>query len=602
MSSPKSVTRSGKTSTFIGNGDTNAIRAPLEQWTGIGSSDGKSADDFSNAANNSDRVKVINSREKASFDSAMSDVDECDERRRFRNVAVKVNYNSDSCLTPRSRRTLRRMVSTISEPWPSIETPSKPTLDTIFSPTHEILHPLQSLRLERSFSARPVSSNTIASRSTNKSSSFRLPMPPTKSIKFEGCKSAKPQANPDEFGRFVSFNPRSESAQFDPFTCSTTRSNFIKFQSYASYSPKRNYDIDTYKSSTPQLKFAEFEGYTLRRQQSKTAITVEEKLEQKQNLIDNPDYVLDDTPPETPNKTIYSDAETVSAHRPKVVAIVVNAEKKLTFAALNWAINDVVQPGDEIIILGVLKHIFSPMGFKMLANTDPLFGTNKEFLQASVTEATQFFEQKLAVSGRREECEKKKVKLTVRIAPGACARLVVVQELAALKATYAVFDRKTMRNRRYYCKHLSCHAVRMRQNGRSTRTVTPIAYKSSPEPKLLISSLISRSISPKSANCTCPESPRPTFWRKLTSFKLRRRGSRTITPQSSDITHTPSAISQSSQAQLHQARDNLSFKLRSFTLSIAACTSCVGDEAHSQSSRSNQGVISITIPTPICAS
>lgn len=43
----------------------------------------------------------------------------------------------------------------------------------------------------------------------------------------------------------------------------------------------------------------------------------------------------------------------------------------------------------------------------MLANTDPLFGTNKEFLQASVTEATQFFEQKLAVSGRREECEKK---------------------------------------------------------------------------------------------------------------------------------------------------------------------------------------------------
>lgn len=33
------------------------------------------------------------------------------------------------------------------------------------------------------------------------------------------------------------------------------------------------------------------------------------------------------------------------------------------------------------------------------------------------------------------------VKLTVRIAPGARARTVVVRELAALKATYAVFDR-----------------------------------------------------------------------------------------------------------------------------------------------------------------
>jgi len=33
------------------------------------------------------------------------------------------------------------------------------------------------------------------------------------------------------------------------------------------------------------------------------------------------------------------------------------------------------------------------------------------------------------------------VKLTVRIAPGVRARTVVVRELAALKATYAVFDR-----------------------------------------------------------------------------------------------------------------------------------------------------------------
>jgi hypothetical protein len=33
------------------------------------------------------------------------------------------------------------------------------------------------------------------------------------------------------------------------------------------------------------------------------------------------------------------------------------------------------------------------------------------------------------------------VKLTVRIAPGARGRTVVVRELAALGATYAIFDR-----------------------------------------------------------------------------------------------------------------------------------------------------------------
>lgn len=49
------------------------------------------------------------------------------------------------------------------------------------------------------------------------------------------------------------------------------------------------------------------------------------------------------------------------------------------------------------------------MGFKMLANTDPLIGVNKEILQASVSKVEEIFEQKLVDSGRREECEKKQV-------------------------------------------------------------------------------------------------------------------------------------------------------------------------------------------------
>ena len=43
--------------------------------------------------------------------------------------------------------------------------------------------------------------------------------------------------------------------------------------------------------------------------------------------------------------------------------------------------------------------------------------------------------------------------------------------------------RKAMRSRRYYGKHLSCHAVRMRRNGRSTKTITelvPTSTKTSP--------------------------------------------------------------------------------------------------------------------------
>ena len=57
----------------------------------------------------------------------------------------------------------------------------------------------------------------------------------------------------------------------------------------------------------------------------------------------------------------------------------------------------------------IFPWILVTVGFKMLANTDPFYGVNKEVLQSEVNKTTKTFESKLADSGRIEECEKKKV-------------------------------------------------------------------------------------------------------------------------------------------------------------------------------------------------
>lgn len=43
-----------------------------------------------------------------------------------------------------------------------------------------------------------------------------------------------------------------------------------------------------------------------------------------------------------------------------VVVIIVDAERKPTTGALDWALKVVIQPGDEVVILGVLKHDHNP--------------------------------------------------------------------------------------------------------------------------------------------------------------------------------------------------------------------------------------------------
>ena len=52
------------------------------------------------------------------------------------------------------------------------------------------------------------------------------------------------------------------------------------------------------------------------------------------------------------------------------------------------------------------------VGYKVVADTDPLVGANPKLLQSEVKKTTEVFEQKLFDSGRRAECEKKNVSET----------------------------------------------------------------------------------------------------------------------------------------------------------------------------------------------
>ena len=347
------VTRSRKTSSFKWYGDSNAsILTPLSQWPDLETSNGSSADDFSDVTDNDDRRPKLRGT-PAVKETYETDAGDCDDRRRFRGSSAKVTYDSDSCLTPRSRRTLRRTLPPGStEPWPSVKTPSKPALDTIFSPTHEILHPLQSLRQERSLS------NTTRSAGSNVELGRSIRVTRT-SVTFESFTLSRPQSNGSEFDSYTKPSPKPwlNSPEFDRYTKPSPKQGFtpVNFESYTFPEPKQNFmEHDSYDTSKPQLNSVDFESYTFPKpQRTVTSTLEEEKFEQKQSLIQSNSNGVD-------SLTLSAVKEEEKSKAPNTVVIIVDAEKKLTFVALDWAINVAVRPGDEIIILGVLKHILSP--------------------------------------------------------------------------------------------------------------------------------------------------------------------------------------------------------------------------------------------------
>jgi hypothetical protein len=245
MAPAKTGARSRRTQSYSWSSDSGALR-PVYQWPELESA---------SASEGSDGAQQRTSPSGSSDEGVVM---------RSSRPVGKGSYDSDSCLTPRSRRTLRRTLSGETEPWPSVGAPAKPALDTIYSPSHEILHPMQSLLLEKSLSA--------------------------------DCKP-KPTLVPVRRTMSEDFDSRRRVPKPSPF-----------------------------------------------------------KFETKLHEEDEP-------APETTLKTDPEDEQGLAPEpQPKsVVVIIVDAEKKLTkFTALDWAINAAVQPGDEIVVLGVLKHISSP--------------------------------------------------------------------------------------------------------------------------------------------------------------------------------------------------------------------------------------------------
>ncbi|CAK9875461.1 unnamed protein product [Sphagnum jensenii] len=164
-------------------------------------------------------------------------------------------------------------------------------------------------------------------------------------------------------------------------------------------------------------------------------------------------------------------AETAAAASSKVV-VVLDAEKKPSITALDWAMSEVCKEGDEITVLAYLQHIMSPMGHKMVADLERFIGVNEACLVMTTSEKLDAIEYKMKETGRRQACQKRKIKLEVQIAPGSVAKSVIVREITAINATWVIFEKNTINDRKYFTECLtSQNVVRMKSDGRSVETI-----------------------------------------------------------------------------------------------------------------------------------
>lgn len=159
------------------------------------------------------------------------------------------------------------------------------------------------------------------------------------------------------------------------------------------------------------------------------------------------------------------DTSVETAERPEsLVMVVFDANvKEISHGAIIWALQNTLQRGDVLTVLGVLGYVRGPLGYRIMVHDYSALGANKQVVEAEIAVRKQLL---LRIPGLAYRCQEAGVKLVVDIKTGNKPEVVVVNEATALNARHVVLD-KNMKNkkRRYYLENLACDVTRMRRDG-----------------------------------------------------------------------------------------------------------------------------------------
>ncbi|KAL0432249.1 UNVERIFIED_CONTAM: Proline-rich receptor-like protein kinase PERK13 [Sesamum latifolium] len=124
--------------------------------------------------------------------------------------------------------------------------------------------------------------------------------------------------------------------------------------------------------------------------------------------------------------------------------------------------DDMIQEAATIKLLGVLQKVLHPMGFPIQIGPESFVGAHFRAIEEDVCRKVDEYVHMLRHTA--EECEAEGVNIEVKIAAGAPIKKVVVQEIVALNATWAIIDRHLRKELRFYLQHIPCKVAHVVDN------------------------------------------------------------------------------------------------------------------------------------------
>ncbi|XP_066315506.1 inactive protein kinase SELMODRAFT_444075-like [Miscanthus floridulus] len=146
---------------------------------------------------------------------------------------------------------------------------------------------------------------------------------------------------------------------------------------------------------------------------------------------------------------------------PQLVVVALDAtrdhrddEIKTAFRNLVVDRGDILRACDSLLVLGVLHSITHPLGYQTKPFTESFVGTSDRYLVDQVANIAESYKNKLLQV--IEMLHNVKITVTLKIIPGAPAKVFIIHEVNSSKASWVVLDRHFRRDFKHLKKHIAC--------------------------------------------------------------------------------------------------------------------------------------------------
>ncbi|XP_038903689.1 uncharacterized protein LOC120090215 isoform X1 [Benincasa hispida] len=192
------------------------------------------------------------------------------------------------------------------------------------------------------------------------------------------------------------------------------------------------------------------------------------------------------TPTPTPTPTLSSSSEAASRH----VVVVMDGMEEFTTEPLKWALDNVIKPGCVVTLIGAMPWLNIPLSSKTWLDIWPI---NLEEMSFERGEREYLSEAKYAkLEAVISLCRKYGVFIlfyfwllfskhilslnlyyyfSFQVVPqkkvimGHPLRLLIVEQISSLHATWVVFDKHQRSNRAFYAKKIKSNMVMLKEDG-----------------------------------------------------------------------------------------------------------------------------------------